>query len=907
MSYGKTPQVPTFDDNVTNPATTNYVQSQGYVTNSYVTTLVAPQIVQSGLIAQYNMTDSGGSNGYTLTDSSGNANHGTLGDQAPITNLSLTTNVITVTCTNDFTVGQVVVLSGLTTTPSLNGTSLTVLAGGLSSSQFTANLTHANISSAAETGFAVVTATVPTFIAGTGGLKFVYSSLQRANLPSAVNSAKTMLFVTFFDPAATQNEYGSPISPNMGNSGGPNLMYTYAQSTNSPSGNQNYRAFTWNGANQTGSLGTIHGYAITTLVTAVGGDLIYNYTTVGSSGSTIGTLGSGNYQLGGGHGAGAQTWFNGQILFAAFWSGSLTTAQVTQNVQAAQQLLLQRGLVLDGIPANGSRQTPDYVDTFCLDGDSETTYLSTAAQFSTVPGIGTSVNIMNSGQTGQTAETINSTAPFWVDVNLPNSGIAANGGNVGQGATKAGVIIFIGTNDSSVTPVTGSLGKYCRDRKKAGWNKVYIVTQMSRGAAPDTVKNQMNTAIRSSWQYWADGLVDVGANPNWGADGASNNTLYMSGIHWSQSFSFPMQGQFYSFAMRRMYGNTINGVPNTASASTYLVVPEDIYLFADTTSNTVDLYLPSAQLLTGQTITIKARAGASNALTIHPKTITSGTITATSLVSTTLTVTVPNTLLPGDPVVFAGLNTNTTKNGFIGTVITANSTQFTMTVTAASWSGSDTTGTVSLANLTQFAAITNLSLTSNVATITAANNFVSGDSVTLTGLTTTPGLNGTIAVVSATGLSGTAFQVPITHADIVSGAEAGYSYKVYPAETIDGSSTLAQTPGTTAVLLSVASATTTGLANWVVVGNGTLSDETVTKTTTYTATNADQTINCNGTFTLTLPTTLAPGKKLTIKNVGTGVVTLSSAVNIDGATTFTLTTQYQSVVVQWDGTQWWIY
>src|SRR5271157_1008834 len=82
----------------------------------------------------------------------------------------------------------------------------------------------------------------------------------------------------------------------------------------------------------------------------------------------------------------------------------------------------------------------------------------------------------------------------------------------------------------------------------------------------------------------------------------------------------------------------------------------------------------------------------------------------------------------------------------------------------------------------------------------------------------------------------------------------------------------------------------------------------VTKTTTYTASINDHTINCNGTFTLTLPTTgIAVGQEYYIKNIGTGTITVSSSVNIDGALTLSLTTQYQSVTVQWDGTQWWIY
>jgi hypothetical protein len=81
-----------------------------------------------------------------------------------------------------------------------------------------------------------------------------------------------------------------------------------------------------------------------------------------------------------------------------------------------------------------------------------------------------------------------------------------------------------------------------------------------------------------------------------------------------------------------------------------------------------------------------------------------------------------------------------------------------------------------------------------------------------------------------------------------------------------------------------------------------------TVTTTYSATNSDGTINCTGTFTLTLPSTGVPtGKKYLIKNISTGTITVSSAVNIDFATSTLLNSVGQSIIVQWDGTQWWIY
>lgn len=53
------------------------------------------------------------------------------------------------------------------------------------------------------------------------------------------------------------------------------------------------------------------------------------------------------------------------------------------------------------------------------------------------------------------------------------------------------------------------------------------------------------------------------------------------------------------------------------------------------------------------------------------------------------------------------------------------------------------------------------------------------------------------------------------------------------------------------------------------------------KTTTYTLTADDEVILCNGTFTVTLPTAVGiTGKKYTIKNVGTGVVTIDATHHI---------------------------
>ena len=74
---------------------------------------------------------------------------------ATITNIALTSNVVTVSCTNNFSVGQNILLTGLTTNTVINNANLVVVTS--SSSQFTAAFTNANIVSGSDTGLATST------------------------------------------------------------------------------------------------------------------------------------------------------------------------------------------------------------------------------------------------------------------------------------------------------------------------------------------------------------------------------------------------------------------------------------------------------------------------------------------------------------------------------------------------------------------------------------------------------------------------------------------------------------------------------------------------------------------------------------------------------------------------------
>ncbi len=83
---------------------------------------------------------------------------------------------------------------------------------------------------------------------------------------------------------------------------------------------------------------------------------------------------------------------------------------------------------------------------------------------------------------------------------------------------------------------------------------------------------------------------------------------------------------------------------------------------------------------------------------------------------------------------------------------------------------------------------------------------------------------------------------------------------------------------------------------------------TATQVGTYTAAIGEFVV-ANGTFTVNLPASASnSGKSIDVKNIGTGAITVdgNASETIDGATTFVLVTQYQSVTLISDGTNWYI-
>lgn len=103
----------------------------------------------------------------------------------------------------------------------------------------------------------------------------------------------------------------------------------------------------------------------------------------------------------------------------------------------------------------------------------------------------------------------------------------------------------------------------------------------------------------------------------------------------------------------------------------------------------------------------------------------------------------------------------------------------------------------------------------------------------------------------------------------------------------------------------------TSTDNSVLTIAGPIATALASKSSNYTITATDSVILASGTTTITLPTAVGiTGRQYTIKKTdasGTNVtIATTSSQNIDSATTYILSVQYQSIAVVSDGTQWWI-
>jgi hypothetical protein len=325
-----------------------------------------------------------------------------------------------------------------------------------------------------------------------------------------------------------------------------------------------------------------------------------------------------NFQLGGRSDAlfgDVVSWFSGQIYYAVFYNRVLTAVEISKNAQYMQTAMALRGVSV-GIYNPGNIVSNQFVG----DGDS----------------------ITNGPQTTNTGYpellVLNGT---WAVSNIGRSSINMAGANslytngaqvtdplFWPQATGNAVVIWGGTNDNATSAEAGLQG-YCNQRRAVGW-KCFVVTMLSR-TSQDSFKNTYNAWMRQNWPQFSDGLIDIAADPNLGADGASASTSFFitGGVHPVQASIYNDELPIIQRAINRYYGNK-----DFSSATTYVAAATAAVATTagsqSTNTITITMAATPANCQVGNTIVISGTtpAGYSNASGWHIITRSATQITA---------------------------------------------------------------------------------------------------------------------------------------------------------------------------------------------------------------------------------------------------------------------------------------
>jgi hypothetical protein len=197
-----------------------------------------------------------------------------------------------------------------------------------------------------------------------------------------------------------------------------------------------------------------------------------------------------------------------------------------------------------------------------------------------------------------------------------------------------------------------------------------------------------------------------------------------------------------------------------------------------------------------------------------------------------------------------------------------------------------------------------LSSTLNVGTTGQFQVSSAGDIVAIRGQTTTfPAVNAS-GVLTNDGSGTLSWTAPVSVANGGTGQSTYTNGQLLIGNTTGNTLTKATlTAGTGIAITNGAGSITIAASN----AAGVQPITTISTATTLGSTN--YTVLCNGTFTVSLPAAASnTGRIYNIKNIGVGTITVdpNAAETIDGAATYTLSTQYESITIQCNGTAWFI-
>lgn len=292
----------------------------------------------------------------------------------------------------------------------------------------------------------------------------------------------------------------------------------------------------------------------------------------------------------------------------------------------------------------------------------------------------------------------------------------------------------------------------------ASYDPQFVLPASSFGTTPMPA-TQINMKIMQAPVDWTQAVITSGTAVT------STNSALTSNVATIVAPNTFVAGQF---VVLQSFANAL------ATAFNGLIVQ-----IASATATQFTFNFTHANIASGADTGTAAPLAGPNGNVIGGATVTS---TNSALTSNVATITAPNSFVAGQFVVLQGFSNAlaTAFNGQVVQIATASATQFTFVFTHANIVSGADTGTAQLlvsggspVATGPAASITNSVLTSNVASLTAANSFAATEFVVINGLTNGAALNGLVLQVISTGLTAALFEANYTHANITTGADVG--------------------------------------------------------------------------------------------------------------------------------------